>query len=367
MGLLGVREGLLRIVTAVSAYPFYNFRYLKLIEEFSKRFIVHCFAGLRLGRAGVVPETRARVYSVFPFTIPRRVRYVVGPYLSQAWINLVEHDVVWLFDTAVPIHPLLFHRPVVLDAEDPTLVLPAQDLVKQSRLKLVNEFRLLRSRRISKIVVTTEIIKQKFVEIGVDEERIEVIPYGVDTGLFRPSPLPDDPVVLYYGTFQPYRSRLLLEFVNTLSQMRSDVKFLLIGDIPSAVKRRLLEYACSRVEMPGFIPHDQLPGWLQRARVCILPQDKSLGGRLSFKLLEYMASGRPVVATDVDESFPIKESGAGLVTPIDARAMAEAVIRLLEDEELSQRCSLKGIEYAKRFDWNHMVNRYIELFKKVVD
>ncbi|MEM2011674.1 MAG: glycosyltransferase, partial [Nitrososphaerota archaeon] len=64
--------------------------------------------------------------------------------------------------------------------------------------------------------------------------------------------------------------------------------------------------------------------------------DESLGGRLSFKLLEYMAAGRPVVATDVDESFPIKESGAGIITPINAKAMDEAVIRLLEDEELSR-------------------------------
>ncbi|MEM4591674.1 MAG: glycosyltransferase family 4 protein [Nitrososphaerota archaeon] len=162
------------------------------------------------------------------------------------------------------------------------------------------------------------------------------MPYGADTKFFRPSPLPEEPVVLYYGTFQPHRSRLLLEFVRMLSQMRKDVCFLLIGDIPPAVRRRLIEYAGARVEMPGFIPHDQLPRWLQKARVCILPQDESLGGRLSFKLLEYMAAGRPVVATDVDESFPIKESGAGIITPINAKAMDEAVIRLLEDEELSR-------------------------------
>ncbi len=78
-----------------------------------------------------------------------------------------------------------------------------------------------------------------------------------------------------------------------------------------------------------------------------------------------MAAGRPVVAADVDESFPIKESGAGIVTPIDARAMAEATIRLLEDEELSHQCSVKGVQYVRRFDWNHMVNRYVKLFMDV--
>ncbi|MEM2276404.1 MAG: glycosyltransferase [Nitrososphaerota archaeon] len=174
-------------------------------------------------------------------------------------------------------------------------------------------------------------------KLGIEGEKIEAIPYGVDTKLFRPTSLPDVPVVLYYGTFQPHRPRLLLEFVRTLSQMRKDVCFLLIGDIPPAVRRRLIEYAgAKRVEMPGFIPHDQLPELLQKARVCILPQDESLGGRLSFKLLEYMAAGRPVVAADIDESFPIKEPGAWIVTPVEPEAMAEAVVKQLDDHSYAR-------------------------------
>ncbi|MEM2038827.1 MAG: glycosyltransferase family 4 protein [Nitrososphaerota archaeon] len=326
----------LRLATAVSAYPFYNFRYLKLLHEFSKRFVVYCFAGSMPKGSAVAPMRPAYVRHVLPFTLPRRVTYRVWPYLSELWINAVEHDVVWLFDTAAPMHPLLFRRPVVVDAEDSVLVLPQQTTARKTYFSRFNEYRVLRNRRVAKIVVTTEIIRKKLMKLGLEGEKIEVIPYGVDTKLFRPTSLPDVPVVLYYGTFQPHRSRLLLEFVRMLSQMRSDVKFLLIGDIPPAVRRRLIEYAGARVEMPGFIPHDQLPRWLQKARVCILPQDESLGGRLSSKLLEYMAAGRPVVATDVDESFPIKESGAGIITPINAKAMDEAVIRLLEDEELSR-------------------------------
>jgi glycosyltransferase involved in cell wall biosynthesis len=99
--------------------------------------------------------------------------------------------------------------------------------------------------------------------------------------------------------------------------------------------------------------------------VCILPQDRSLGGRLSFKLLEYMACGRPVVATNVDESFPLKESGAGIVTDIDAEAMAEAIIRLLDDDKLAEELTRKGIEYAQKYDWNKMVEDYVRLFHQV--
>ncbi|MEM2652558.1 MAG: hypothetical protein QXU87_10870 [Candidatus Caldarchaeum sp.] len=68
----------LRLATAVSAYPFYNFRYLELLQEFSKRFVVYCFAGSRLKSSSVVPEKPAYVRHVLPFTLPRRVSIKLG-------------------------------------------------------------------------------------------------------------------------------------------------------------------------------------------------------------------------------------------------------------------------------------------------
>jgi glycosyltransferase involved in cell wall biosynthesis len=308
-----------------------------------------------------------KLMQILPFKRPRKVVYYVSPYFAQITINTVGVDVAWLFDIATPIHPLFLKAPIVLDTDDPKVVLPKEELSHIPRLSLVNELRLLKNRKVRKVVVPTELIRRKFIALGLDEDRVTVIPNGVDTSLFYPTPLPEEPVVLYYGTFQPHRVRLLLEVVEVLARKRRDVKFLLIGDIPSPVRDRLLHVAGNRVEMPGFVEHDRLPQFLQKARVCILPQDRSLGGRLSFKLLEYMASGRPVVATNVDESFPLKESGAGIVTDIAAEAMAEAVIRLLDDDRLAEELAKKGMEYARKYDWNKMVEDYIRLFYQVLD
>jgi glycosyltransferase involved in cell wall biosynthesis len=277
-----------------------------------------------------------------PFRLPRKIRYYISPLIAELALSIVEADIVWLFGIVSPLNPHLLRAPIVLDTEDPKIVLPKEELSRISKLSLVNELRVLKNRKIRKIVVTTEIIKRKLIMFGLDEDKISVIPYGVNTSLFHPTPLPKEPVVLYYGTFQPHRARLLLEVIEVLARERRDVKFLLIGDIPSSVRDRLLRVAGNRVEMPGFVEHDRLPQFLQKARVCILPQDRSLGGRLSFKLLEYMASGRPVVATNVDESFPLKESGAGIVTDIDAEAMAEAVIKLLDDDRLAEGLANNG-------------------------
>jgi glycosyltransferase involved in cell wall biosynthesis len=78
-----------------------------------------------------------------------------------------------------------------------------------------------------------------------------------------------------------------------------------------------------------------------------------------------MTPGRPVVATNVDESFPLKEFGAGVVTEMDAEAMAKAVIRLLDDDRLTEELARKGVEYARKYDWNKMVEDYVELFHQV--
>jgi glycosyltransferase involved in cell wall biosynthesis len=304
---------------------------------------------------------------ILPFKRPRKVVYYLSPYFAQVTINTVSVDVVWLFDIATPIHPLFLRAPIVLDTDDPKVVLPKEDLSRIPKLSLVNELRLLKNRKVRKVVVPTELIRRKFIALGLDEDRVTVIPNGVDTSLFYPTPLPEEPVVLYFGKFQPHRDRLLLEVTEVLVRKKRDVKFLLIGDIPSSVRYRLQRVAENRVEMPGFVEHDRLPRYIQMARVCILPQDRSLGLGGSLKLLEYMASGRPVVATNVDESSPLKESGAGIVTEIDAEAMAEAVIRLLDDDRLSEELARKGVEYAQKYEWNNIVEQYIKLFYQVHD
>jgi glycosyltransferase involved in cell wall biosynthesis len=103
------------------------------------------------------------------------------------------------------------------------------------------------------MVVPTEMIRRKFIALGLEKDKVTVIPNGVDTSLFYPTSLPEEPVVLYYGTFQPHRARLLLEVIEVLAQKRRDTRFLLIGDIPSPMRSRLLRIAGNRVEMPGFV------------------------------------------------------------------------------------------------------------------
>jgi glycosyltransferase involved in cell wall biosynthesis len=352
---------MLKVATAVSCYPFYNFRYLKLLHEFSKVFNIYVFAGSKL-KTTRGEDMGFKLCYTLPFTIPRRIRYHVGPLMTQPFLNLVGPDVVWLFDTTILLTSFIINAPIILDAEDP-------ELTPQSSFSFVQSLYLMKNERVKRIVTTTNILKDKLAKLyGIPEDKIEVIPYGVDLELFRPTKLPDEDSVLYYGTLAPHRSRFLVKVIEEVLRRRKGVRFIIVGDAP----RWLQEYLIRRnymenIIMPGYVEHDKLPEWIERAKVCIFTQDVSLGGRLSFKLLEYMSSGRPIVGTDVDESWPIRESGAGIISPLDPAAFAEAVVKLLEDEELAKRLAERGVRYARQYGWKDMVKRYVQLMKEVAE
>lgn len=122
----------------------------------------------------------------------------------------------------------------------------------------------------------------------------------------------------------------------------------------------------NKIELTGFVPHDKLPFWISKARVCIFTQDVSLGGRLPTKLLDYMASGRPIVATDVEEAWPVIEANSGIIVPRDPVKFADATIMLLEDDSLAEKLAKKGLDYVKKFDWQHILNKYIEVFEEIL-
>jgi hypothetical protein len=96
-----------------------------------------------------------------PFKLPRRVRYYVSSLIAQTALNIVGADVAWLLGTATPIHPLFVRVPIVLYTDDPKVVLPKRELSRIPKLSLVNEWRLLKNRKIHRIVVPTEMMRRK--------------------------------------------------------------------------------------------------------------------------------------------------------------------------------------------------------------
>lgn len=116
-----------------------------------------------------------------------------------------------------------------------------------------------------------------------------------------------------------------------------------------------------RVTFTGFIPVPQVYKEFAEAEIfCGLSRSEALGN----VFLEAQAAGCAVIGTEVG-GIPdiVKDGETGLlVPPDDAEAAADALKKLLEDEDLRRRLAQAGVENAKGYDWDNISEKYSEVY-----
>ena len=199
------------------------------------------------------------------------------------------------------------------------------------------------------IIVVSRILRDQLLSQGVPCERILVNPNAVDPDQFRPDidgvqarqrhGIPAEAIVVgFSGTFGLWHG------IPTLAQALSlvdGVHWLLIGDGPL---RHLVEAADhSNVTLTGLVPHADMPTYLAACDILVSPHGRQADGGEFFgsptKLYEYMAMGRPIVASAVGQIADVLDDGrtALLVPPDDPAALAAAIGRLVAEPELRRR------------------------------
>lgn len=190
-----------------------------------------------------------------------------------------------------------------------------------------------------------------------------VIPWGTDTTVFCPGPSRRSrataPVVLFVGRLEARKGvSLLLEAAVDVAARVPDVRLVFVGaDTLSAPGgrswqdwlRSVASFAGlgAAVSFAGFVPREELPAWYRDAAVVVVPSPFEAFGLV---YLEAMACGRPVVGSAAGAFPEIASDGreAVLVPPGDARAIAKAVIDLLEDldraEAIGSRARGRAVE-----------------------
>ncbi len=182
---------------------------------------------------------------------------------------------------------------------------------------------------------------------SIDAGRVRYIPYGVDVEAAseRRSQSAGEPLrIVFVGSFYPWHGAELL--VAALASARSRVSNLrlsMIGDGISrlACERRVAELGLGEsVEFTGWLPWEEVAQRLKAADLAVAPYLKIEPFYFDpVKLLEYMAFGLPIIASDIERIAEMLDFGkAGLlVKPGDAEALAEAMVALASDAPLRQR------------------------------
>ncbi|MDD5622984.1 MAG: glycosyltransferase family 1 protein [Actinomycetota bacterium] len=116
------------------------------------------------------------------------------------------------------------------------------------------------------------------------------------------------------------------------------------------------------IMMLGFIPDDDLPYLYNSAELFIFP---SLYEGFGMPVLEAQACGCPVVSSKTECIEEISKRSALLVNPYDHKEIAQAILDILNNEDLRDKLVAAGLENIKRFNWVETARQTLELFEKI--
>ncbi|MBW3659512.1 MAG: glycosyltransferase family 4 protein [Actinobacteria bacterium] len=207
--------------------------------------------------------------------------------------------------------------------------------------------------------------------LGLSERDFRIIPNAVDVERFASaSPIPGHapPTLLFVGRLERRKGlEQLLRALLLLKPDRPDVRVLVVGEGPERDRCQAMIPARLRSDVVflGRVDADDLPRFYRSADLFVSP---ALGGEsFGIVLLEAMAAGTPVVASDIPgyRSVLRHELHGRLVPPGDPRALADAIATLLDNPALREAMGREAQVAARDYDWAAVTARLRSLYGQI--
>jgi len=232
------------------------------------------------------------------------------------------------------------------------------------------------------VIAETPKIREFCLDLGIPEQRLKVVPNGVDTKQFRPAiddnvmrrklNLKDNRVILFLGKINKYYNlEVILRAVPFVLKSFPDTKFLFVGDGDYLDHLKRLSHelkAEAAVMFTGFVAPDDIPKIINLSDICVfpLPDDGALA------IFEYMACAKPVVlprggTKKMGISRTIIPDDCALAVDGSPEEFAQGINSLLNNEERAQEMGSKARERVVAFhDWDRLAKAYERTLQKVL-
>jgi glycosyltransferase involved in cell wall biosynthesis len=178
-------------------------------------------------------------------------------------------------------------------------------------------------------------------------------------------------IIVFVGNLAPWQGvETLIEVAPLLLRKIRNIRFLIIGDgilkKPFEAKVNSLGVSDHFV-FTGMVIYKEVPLYINIADICVLPKKRLKSGYSPIKLYEYMACGKPVVASRVEGLEFIEEEGTGRLTePEDIINLEKTLYNLIKEPQERLRMGGKGFQIAReRFSWKSRVTQIEEVLKKM--
>lgn len=179
----------------------------------------------------------------------------------------------------------------------------------------------------------------------------------------------DKKIVLYTGQLFDWKGVDTL--IRTVRLLDNENVFIYIvggqSEDVQKLRKKIPEASSEHILFISFQPHDLIPIWLKAADVLVLPntarQKVSLFYTSPMKLFEYMASGRPIVASAIPSVLEIiNEENAFLAQPDSPESFMEKIKFVLEFPQEAERIARKAESEAEKYTWENRAIKISELF-----
>ena len=265
------------------------------------------------------------------------------------------------------------------------LVIQSSLIIKQVRDKYIpKETSLMRGlgynlmlplsvKRADKIIVVSHDIKKHLLsQLIISEQKIQVIYEGVDLVFNRDvetKPQFQKPYLLFLSTLFQHKNldKLLEAFVRLKNEKKIPHLLVVVGRDPKGETQKLKKIAereqlSEQVIFAGPLPHNEIAAVYENADVFIYPSAVESFG---LPVLEAMACGTPVVASNRMSVPEIGGDAALIVDPDNVREMSEAIYRIIIDEKLKETLIKKGYERVRKFTWEKTAQETLKVFREV--
>lgn len=261
-------------------------------------------------------------------------------------------------------------RPIITSVHDVTyldLPLEYSDFFSKRRAK----WSIMAIKKSKKIIVPFNYTKKRIqAEFGIEDERIEVVRYGIDLTRFfnlKDNKIHDDPLfdVLFIGGVNPILrgAPTVLKTYKILSSHTPSLRLAISGSGPQMERTISLakDMGLAKViNWLGFIPENQLPEIIARSRVFFYPSTMGF----SYLMMQAMASSVPLVTTSVFDVPEFVRGAAIVFEPEDSENYAAAILELIDDVKYRQELVTRGNEVLSSYSPQAMALETARVYDK---
>jgi len=242
-------------------------------------------------------------------------------------------------------------------------------------------------RHCDRIVSVTDKLKDELVRLySVPAEKVLVINNGANTDIFKPIDqkqareklgLDDSKkYVCFVGHLAAWQGvEFLIHSAPFILEKCPEVRFLIVGD--GVMRDKLLEITSNmglsdKITFTGRVPYENVPVYINAADVCVAPfimERNSKIGLSALKTYEYLACGKPIVASSISGVKDLIDlSGGGIsVPPEDPGELANAVVKLISDEQTRTTMGEQGRKYVvKNHSWDGVARKILDICNEIV-